>query len=198
VEDVAEMAAAGMKWLTVNVGDGLHWDDWRVVRERALPVGVEVFPWKRCRTVADCHDLLELADLFASRVILNIEDEFKDVLPPSLVASLLRDYTLQASALDVGISTVGWVYNSVDYEPLGDYPVLLQLFAADMRRDPAELEQIQADCVAHARDKGFTYVGVTFQTYGDAEPGWYAYHKGTRSYYTSDDIGGGQWGPWAT
>jgi hypothetical protein len=191
------MAAAGMKWLALNVGDGQHWDDWRVVRERAKAANVEVLPWARCRTLSDCHDLLETADAFASKVILNIEDEFKDVLSPARVAAMLPDYTLQSNALDVAISTVGWVYNDVDYNPLGDYPVLLQIFPTDMRRDPAELETIQAQCVAHARDKGFTYVGVTIQAYGDAKPEWYGYIDGTFSIFSGDDVGSSNWAAWA-
>ena len=196
VEDVAEMAAAGMKWLAFNVGDGQHWDDWRIVRERARDANVEVLPWARCRTLADCHDLLETADVFASKCLLNIEDEFKDVLPPFRVAELLSDYTMQSRGLDVGISTVGWVYNSVDYLPLANYPALLQLFPTDMRLDPADLEEIQAQCVAHARDKGFTYVGVTIQAYGGAKPEWYGYIDGTFSIFAGDDVGSSNWAAW--
>src|SRR4029077_5712954 len=131
---------------------------------------VAVLPWARVRTLTELHELMETADVFSSRVIVNIEDEFKDVLPPARVTALLSDYTFQSYALDVAISTPGWLYNDVDYHALQDYPALLQLFPQDMRRDPAELEQIQADCVKHARDKGFVYVGVTCQTYGAAEP----------------------------
>lgn len=189
------MKAAGMKWLALNVGDGQHWDDWLIVRERAAIVGVEVLPWARCRTLSDCHDLLETADLFASKVILNIEDEFKDVLPPSGVAALLPDYTMQSHALDVAISTVGWLYNAVDYRPLSDLPFLLQVFWEDMRFDPSLMESKQRDCVLHAREKGVTYVGVTFLTVR-SQPSFYAYHNGTRSLYTGDDVGGGNWTAW--
>ena len=199
VEDVAEMKAAGIAWLALNVGDDQHWDDWQVVRDRADAAGVAVLPWARVRTMIELHDLMETADVFSSRVIANIENEFETVLPPAKVAALLADYTLQSHALDAAISTVGWVYNAVDYSPLANYPVLLQLFPQDMKRDPAELEQIQADCVKHARERGFVHVGITAQTYGAAEPSWYAYMNGTpRSYFTGDDIGATNWAAWGS
>lgn len=36
---------------------------------------------------------------------------------------------------------------------------------------------------------GFTYCGVTFQTYGGAQSGWYAYHEGTRSLHRGERRG---------
>jgi hypothetical protein len=142
---------------------------------------------------AGLHRLLALAESLGSRrCILNIEDEFKADLPPSLVASRVAQYEIA----DVAISTVAWLYNDVDYRPLTHLPVLLQIFPQDNRWDPSELEQRQADCVRHAREKGFRYVGVTFQAYGGAQPEWYAYHRGPRSLYAGDDVGAGRWEAW--
>lgn len=187
------MKVAGIKWLALNLGDDHGWDDWRIVIERARAIDVVVMPWARCRTIEDCYSLLDTADLVSFHAILNLEDELKDELTPARVSELIRDFDVE-----VGISTVGWLYNSVDYLPLAGYPVLLQLFPTDMRRDPADLEQIQAECVFHAHAKGFTYTGITAQTYGDAVPEWYAYmNGGTRSFYTGDDIGAGNWSKWA-
>lgn len=186
------MKAAGMKWLALNVGDGQHWADWQVVIDRARANDVQVYPWMRCRTLQDCWDLLDHADMVSTWGILNLEDELKDGVSPAAVAGLLDDFDVE-----VGISSVAWLYNDVDFSPLAELPMLLQVFAQDNRWEPAELERKQRDCVTHARDKGFTYVGVTFQTYGEAEPDWYVYHDGTRSYFTGDDIGAGQWEAWA-
>lgn len=192
VEDVAEMKAAGIRWLAVNIGDGQRWNDWRVVIERARALEVDVFPWARCRTLVECWNLLDTADLVSFKAILNIEDEFESVCAPDKVAGVVADFP----ELDVGISSVAWLYNDVDFKPLAKLPMLLQIFPADNRWEPSELEAKQADCVKHARDHGFTYVGVTFQAYGAAEPSWYAYHEGVRSYYSGDDVGAGNWSTW--
>lgn len=181
-----------MLWLACNIGDGQTWDDWRIVVDRARLLGVKVFPWKRCLTMTDCYELLTVADSVGFMAILNIENEFQTVVSPKAVATLVRQFP----ELQVGISTVGWLYDDTDFAPLGDLPFLLQLFAQDMRRNPDELEQIQKDCCTHARDLGVTYAGVTYQTYGLAKPEWYSYWKGVRSYYTGDDIGG-NWVAWA-
>lgn len=187
------MKAAGMEWLALNVGDGQEWNDWRTVIDRARPLGVVVIPWARCLTLTQCYDLLDLADLVAFHAILNIEDEFKDSVSPAKVAEIVADFP----DVQVGISTVAWLYNDVDYSPLEKLPVLLQVFPADNGWSPDQIEQRQSDCVQHARDQGFTYVGVTLQTYAGAEPGWYGYLKGARSLYTGDDVGAGNWGAWA-
>lgn len=187
------MKNTGMRWLALNVGDGANWDDWRIVAQKAREIELPVMPWARCRTLQEVNALLALAKSVGFYAILNIENEFKDVLPPSVVAPRVAAYEAEVAC---AISTVGWVYNDVDYSPLADTPFLLQLFASDMRREPRELEQIQKDCCGHARDKGIAYLGVTFQTYFPAQPEWYSYWDGVRSYFTGDDIGGGSWAKW--
>lgn len=187
------MRDAGMQWLALNIGDGAGWDDWKVVVDRARLLDVKVFPWARCRTMTECYHLLAAADNVSFLAILNIENEFENVVSPQAVATLVHQFP----ELDVGISTLGWMYNDVDYRPLGHLPFLLQIFAQDMGREPDELQKIQGDCCTHARELGVTYVGVTYQTYGKAEPDWYAYWKGARSFYTGDDIGAGNWADWA-
>lgn len=186
------MKDAGIQWLACNVGDGHGWEDWRIVITNARLLGVQIFPWARCRTVEECYRLCEIADSVGFQVLLNVEDEFQGGVSPTAVATILRDFP----DLQPAISTVGWVYNNVDYSPLAAVPALLQLFMQDMRRDPADLEQIQKDCCLHARERGFVYLGVTYQTYGAAKPEWYEFWKGPRSYYSGDDIGG-SWADWA-
>ena len=190
---MAEIKRAGYEWLALNVGDGQKWDDWRTVIDRARDESVVALPWARCRTLAEVEDLLDMADLVSFHCILNIEDEFKTVLEPWRIAPAIAD----VPELQVGISSVAWLYNDVDFRPLGKLPMLLQLFPADNRWMPDELPEKQADCVRHAREHGFTYVGVTLQTYGTAQPGWYGYWKGVRSLYTGDDVGSGNWGEWS-
>lgn len=183
-----------MEWVAVNVGDGHRWDDWRITIDNARASGVLVFPWMRCLTYDDVERLLATSDLVAFQSIVNIEDEFQGAIDPRVLANLLKAYDAE---LDVAISTVGWVYNNVDYSPLSGIPFLLQLFPTDMRRDPSEFEQIQKDCCLHARERGVVHCGVTYQTYGDAKPEWWSYWKGARSYYTGDDIGKGGWDEWS-
>lgn len=194
VEGVGEMRAAGMDWLALNVGDGHSWDSWRTVVERARAAKIEVLPWRRCYTLDECRDLLELAEHVSFRAILNVENEFETTVDPGKLETLIETFpTLD----EVGISTVGWVYNDPAFEALAKRPVLLQIFATDLKRSPDELPTLIPECVAHARRKGFVHVGVTLQTYAPAEPSWYGFYEGVRSYYTGDDIGYGNWSEWA-
>lgn len=193
------MQAAGMKWLALNVGDGHSWESWRTVVERARALHVDVFPWRRCLTLDECRDLLELADRVSFRAILNVENEFETVVPPAKLGPLIDSFVGggNGNLYEVGISTVGWVYSDPEFEALAAYPALLQIFATDLKRSPDELPTLIPECVAHARRKGFVHVGVTLQTYADADPSWYAFYDGVRSYYTGDDIGAGNWAKWA-
>jgi len=202
VEDIAEMKNdGGMKWVAVNLGDGFVWEDWRIVVDRARALSVQVFPWARCRTALELHVLLEQADLVGFRAIANIEDEFERdsaggpaPLPPTLVRKIIDGFPQVA----VSFSTGGWLQNDVVYTPITHRPVLLQVFPQDLKRDPADLPQITADCIQHAHDKGFRHVGVTCQAYGLAEPEWYDYlGSQPKSIYAGDDVGAGNWAAWA-
>jgi hypothetical protein len=201
------MHAAGMTWLALNLGDGHTWDDWRVVVTRARARAVQVIPWARCRTLAELEALLTEADLRGFRAIANIEDEFERdgdhgpaPMPPAKVREVIDDYP----DLAVSFSTGGWLMNDVDYAPIAHRPVLLQVFAQDLKRPPAELPKVTADCIAHAHDKGFKHVGVTCQAYGEegvgygrAEAEWYSFlGLKPRSIYTGDDVGAGNWPSW--
>jgi hypothetical protein len=195
----------GGGWLALNVGDGLAWSDWNAIIGLATPAGVRVLPWKRCRTLAECAELLELAERVSVRGILNIEDEFERgagpgepaACPPNKVAELLAHFDVA-----VAFSTGGWLMNDVDYRPIGHRPVLLQMFPQDMHRDPSTLPQVTADCIANAHAHGFRHVGITCQTYGTdgasygkAQPEWYAFlGAAPRSLYTGDDVG--DWSAW--
>lgn len=186
------MKNAGMRWLALNVGDH-SWESWRVVVDRARAISLTVIPWARCYTIEQIDRLLSIASDVSFQAIVNVEDEFKSTLSPDDVAKRIAFY----DDVDSAISTPAWLYNDVDYRALSQTPFLLQLFASDMRREPRELEQIQKDCCLHAREKGIENVGVTFQTYFPAQPEWYSYWSGVRSYFTGDDIGQGSWSKWA-
>lgn len=53
-----------------------------------------------------------------------------------------------------------------------------------------------ADCVWHARDLGFVYVGVTYQTYADATPAWFDVENHQHSVFTGNVIPYGEWNKW--
>lgn len=193
VEGVGEMKAAGTKWLAVNLGDGFEWTDWTTVVSRGRALGVQVFPWQRCRTIVECYDLLDVADRVGFRAILNLENELETTCPPNKVAEVMADFP----DLVVSFSCNGWLPNDVDFRPIAHRPVLLQLFPTDMKRNPTELPQLELDCRKHAADKGFKFIGITAQTYAGAQPSWYAYmNERPHSFYTGDDIGAGNWAAW--
>lgn len=89
----------------------------------------------------------------------------------------------------------GWLPNSPVYDALNQYPALLQIFPADLGWKIEDIAVKTAGCVEHARDKGFTYAGVTYQTYAGAQPSWYDL-RGTYSLYTGDNVSAGEWSKW--
>lgn len=188
---IADVARAGYRWLAVNVGDGFSWQAWQQVHDRARREGITVMPWRRCFDEQQLRALMQLASDLAVQPIPNLEDELETTLAPARVAAICREYPVAVA----GWSLVGWLYNDVDHRPLTYAPALLQLFPFDMRFDPVDLPRKQRDCVWNARRHGFRHVGVTFQVYRGAKPEWYAYHRGTRSLYTGDDVGTG-WQAW--
>lgn len=153
VEDVAEMRRAGIGWVMVNVGD-FSLAEWFLVRARCSSELVACYPWARCRTLADVSALCHAASAMgAPRLGLNLEVEAKTVLPPSLAAAAIRAEFPSGSAI---VSTEAWLYNDVDWRPLGQHPIALQLFPRE--NDPSKKP---LHCVAHARTLGFKTVGVS-------------------------------------
>lgn len=101
-------------------------------------------------------------------------------------------------------SSLGWLPNSVDFSPITRDPMLLQIFPSDMkgsfpgdtRHDPKHVAKIAGDCVQHARvDHGFTYVGVTWQTYHDMEAEDYDCTN-THSTFPGNEISPDRWDAW--
>lgn len=95
-----------------------------------------------------------------------------------------------------GWSTLAWLQNDVDWTPLTQDPVLLQIFPADNGWPVSEIGPRMGDCVAHARAEGFTFVGVTYQAYGNATPAWYDVESFQHSTFPGNVIAHGQWGSW--
>jgi hypothetical protein len=177
---------------------------WNNVRARAQTFNVKVFPWVRLAhvnhgdTFENVKERLSLLVLTAQvwgvdTIIPNYENE-ADTFSPAEVQNHLRN-VLDWDG-DTGWSTQAWLPNAPDFLPMANDSVLLQVFPTDNRWTVDEIEQRQGDCVAHARDKGFTYVGVTYQTYGSATPGWYDVASHQHSTFPGNLIQHGQWDEW--
>lgn len=182
---------------------------WDNVRKRASDLGVRAIPWIRlCRPdenedFEDIKDRLALlaavADTWNETLILpNYETEAK-IYPPDMVADYLYDSVKWEGG--TGWSIPGWLFNDTDYTPISDRddPVLLQIFPTDFKwpKDYGVIKTKMGDCVEHARvDKGFTYVGVTYQTYDSATPSWFDVDSYQHSVYPGNLIQHGDWPKW--
>lgn len=174
----------GYVWVAGNVSDGHRWEDWD-------PEGGVFIPWARVRSEADVVDLLdEAADAIAPAALVNLEVEAKDSLPPWRVREISDAHRYRGER---GLSMEGWLYNSVPqkpgtedpkrsgWEPLGDWPFLLQAFDRYATEIPALIQ--------HAHDLGVRTAFPTLQAYGQANGrpdrhGW----TGPISIFTGDDV----------
>jgi hypothetical protein len=197
-EGGAQVRAAGYQWAALDVADGHAWEDWAESRAQFSRAGLRIPIWGRVANMP-LDELLNEAIALHVPCILNIEDEFK-ATPPAVFERQIR--AIRAAhpgyTRETVISTVGWLYNDVDYSPMRARPFLLQLFPDDMHISHADLPRVTADCIAHAKLKGLRDVGVTFQTYHDAEPDWYGYWGlRPRSLFSGDAVGAAQaWSQW--
>jgi len=208
IEDVSEYGHL-VKWIALNVRD-FSIRDWesKSVISRAQSAGLKVIPWARLahppyenylHARIYVKIMVEAARRWGSDwIIPNFENEAETTCPPWRAKEAIE---LSGWKGKVGWSTQGWLPGSsgggqegADYRPINQDPVLLQIFPEDLKLAPSEIESKQAGCILHARiDKGFTYVGVTYQTYR-ALPDWYNL-SGTHSVFTGDAIVG-QWAKW--
>jgi hypothetical protein len=198
----AESFDAHVDWVACNLEYAP--DRWAQVRARAHSLDVKVMPWVRLahsnsgetieHVKVKLSLLVDTAQAWGCDTILpNYEDE-ASTIRPSLVAEYL--YGQEDWLGHTGWSTNGWLGNDIDYTAIADDPVLLQIFPTDLRWDPLDIEKKMGDCVYHAREKGFSYVGVTYQTYANARPGWYDCASHMHSTYPGNLIAGGDWGKW--
>jgi hypothetical protein len=177
-----EARQRGYRWVACNVGDG-HYESWLTIRNYEQ-AGFTVVPWMRVRTAADVSYLYTVAASWWTPCIVNLEDEAKTTLPPSSVASIM-------SGRDYAVSAPGWLYNSVDWTPFRDIPVLLQMFTGEI---PSLTGQLAA-CIDHAHQLGINTALPTWQAYAtngvrpEPEP-W----DGAYSLYCLDDVT--DWGMW--
>jgi hypothetical protein len=176
-------------------------EQWKAVRNRAFVRDIKVIPWIRLANQDDSativqeklHRLVEAARAWKTDTILpNYENEADRIAPVEI------EFMLKKTGWDgnTGFSMQGWLPNDPDYSPLAKYPVLLQIFPSDTRwpKDYGTIKQKMADCVKHARDKGFTYVGVTYQTYDGGSPAWYDCRSYQHSIFTGNLVT--DWDAW--
>jgi uncharacterized protein YraI len=197
-ENGPQIAQAGYKWCAINVADGDGWDAWSESIRQFRAQGMRVPVWGRVQNMP-LESIMDIAIRNHVPVILNIEDEFK-ATPPAIWEQRIKAVKAAHPTYtrEIVISTVGWVYNDVNYLPIGHRPVLLQVFPSDMHRDPSELPLVTPACIAHAKQKGWRDVGVTFQTYADAQPSWYDFYSRAYSLFHGDGVGAqSAWNRWA-
>lgn len=135
-----------------------------------------------------------MAQLWGESLILANYETEASVYAPADVQNHLRN-VLDWDG-DTGWSTLAWLQNDVDWSPLAADPVLLQIFPKDNGWTVDQIPQRLGDCVAHARDEGFTYVGVTYQTYAGAVPGWYDVGAFQHSTFPGNLIQAHEWPQW--
>lgn len=198
----AESFDDSIAWVALNVGDYTP-EQWDTARARADSFGVRVLPWARLahvelgQTLDDVISKLELlvdtAYEWGSDWILPNYEKECETIPPADVADALKQTGWDR---ETAWSTESWLPNSVDFSPIYDDPVLLQIFPEAMQGvDPPVSKETIGQYIRHARDKGFTYVGVTLQTYQQAEPSWYPLDW-THSVYPGNEIHHGEWESW--
>lgn len=202
VPDGSAESFSNVDWVACNMEYAPA--QWANVRNRAKAQGAKVIPWIRLAHVeqGDTFEhvkqrlslLMTTAVSWGEDTILpNYENE-AGTFSPEQVADYLYGYANWDGL--TGWSTQAWLPNDPDFMPLVEDPVLLQIFAADNRWEPWQIPIKLGDCVAHARDKGFTYVGVTYQTYGGAQPSWYDCGAFMHSTFPGNVIPHGDWPIW--
>ncbi len=177
---------------------------WGRARARATGMGIRAIPWIRLchpnegedfETIKERLALLVLtAQVWGETAIMpNYENEAEPYSPAS-VNEYLRGYLDWDG--ETSWSMPGWLANSPDYRSMAGDSVHLQIFPADMRWAIADIPRKMGDCVEHARDKGFTYVGVTYQTYASAQPAWFDVGSYQHSTFPGNQILAAEWPQW--
>lgn len=202
VPDGSAESFVNVDWIACNLEHPPS--QWDGARQRAAAQGVKVIPWVRLARIDQGETwehvkqrlslLKGTAQSWGEDTILpNYEDEC-ETFPPDQVADYL--YGSLGWGGNTGWSTLAWLANDPDFTAINDDPVLLQIFQKDNRWEPSQIPTKLGDCVAHARGKGFTYVGVTYQTYADALPSWYDCGAFMHSTFPGNVIAHGEWDKW--
>lgn len=198
----AESFDNSVKWIGCNLEYAPT--QWSTARARAQQFGVRTIPWIRLchpehgedfETLKQRLSLLTLtAQAWGENVILPNYEVEASLYAPADVMNHLRN-VLDWDG-EVGWSTLAWLQNDVDWQPLDRDAALLQIFPKDNGWMVEEIPYRMADCVVHARQEGLTYVGVTYQTYAGATPQWYDVASYQHSTFPGNVIAHGQWSSW--
>lgn len=198
VPDGSAEAFKNVSWVACNLEyEASRWDS---VRNRAANMGIEVFPWIRLANDKDTvfqfeqhiRHLVNIGRIWKSKWILPNYEKEAERFAPSLARSILNDTDWEGLT---GWSTLGWLLNDVDYSPICNDPALLQIFPEDMKFPPEMVDEKVSDCVYNARvNHGFTYVGVTYQSYRSSHT-WFDCDI-THSVFTGNTIPASDWDLW--
>lgn len=204
VENIQAAKDAGLRVLLLNVQDFVP-SEWAKLLAKAEALGLTVGYWAHCTTVSEVDELLAHSVRHSRPLVcINVEQELASTVPPRAIAD-----SVKRSGYPGEVSTIllGWVQNGVDLRPIGDWPILLELFPQDAAAlwPPTERGM---QCLEHANIQGAKLPVLVYGTYdmseqqaakirslgyplvtaGDAQPGWYPMnmHHGL---YTVDDTG---------
>ena len=154
VEDVQAMKNGGFGAIFLNVQKEINSAQWDLVRQRAALAQVEVFPWCYIWNLYDLDRLIAIADQWGTKPVVNVEKQLDEgVFTTQQIADKLGNR-------DAAFSTECWLYGNVDWSPISQWPVMLQIFPLEVP-SAAHWE----DCKIHAHDCGFECVMYTFGTY---------------------------------
>lgn len=203
----AESFTDDIGWIGCNLEYAAS--QWSKARQRAANLGIRTIPWIRLCHVEKGEDfetikqrlslLMATAISWGENLILpNYENE-AETHSPHDVAEYLYGYANWDG--ETGWSTQAWLPNAVDFTLISDHgdPCLLQIFPTDLRwsKDYATIKRNMGGSVYHARvDKGFNYVGVTYQTYDNATPDLFDVDSFMHSVFPGNKIGQGEWPLW--
>lgn len=172
VEHGVGEAAPHFKWIALNLEYPLA--EWTTIRTRAEAAGLTVIPWKRLYTADELELFCDTAEHFPA-CILNIEKELDD-------GAITPDDILKASdGLDCVISMEPWLFDSVDWFLLADFPFHLQLFPQEN-----SVSHMPEACRAHAYAYGIKKVQFMFGIHS-LEPYDFV-RQGPYGVYTGDDM----------
>lgn len=165
VEDLAYVKAkcpwVGGVYCNVRDYPASMWEP--VVRARARNLGLVCGAWGRTRRADGTYDyaflnqLASIGHAWNCPVIVNSEKEL-DGTGNKATTEIAR----VMQGLDASISTEPWLFDSVDWAPVGHMPVHLQIFPLE-----ADAAKDWRACRKRAWDKGFDQVFCTYGTSPD-------------------------------
>lgn len=167
IEHLPEMKAVGkISGVFCNIGDYTP-ESWATIRNQASQQGMFCGVWLRTQ-VADNGPfsesklayLIQVADEWQQPLIVNSERELDGT--GNSCTKLIAQYV---GNRDGAVSMEAWLYNAVDWSPLANLPMLLQISPGY-----SAPSQKPYDCKAHAHLHGIKAVYFTFGTFGGQEP----------------------------